>query len=71
MNGTIRSYDRRRGAGLIIPENGGPDIFVHISALERAGLRDLSTGDRVSFDIQTDRALKRSFAANLALLAPI
>jgi cold shock protein len=68
MNGAVKSYDPRRGAGLLSPDRGGADIVVYVSELERAGLVTLSPGDRFSFDVKTDRALGRSFAVNLAAL---
>lgn len=66
--GIVKSFDARKGSGLITPDDGGPDLFVHVSEVERAGLARLSAGDRLSYDTQTDRALQRSFATNLALL---
>lgn len=66
--GIVKTFDRRQGWGYITPEGGGADVFVHVSAIERAGLSDLSAGARVRFDVQTDRARGKSFAANLSLL---
>jgi len=51
-NGTVKFFNHTKGYGFIAPEDGGKDIFVHISALERAGLPPLNEGDRVSFDIE-------------------
>ncbi|GAM98637.1 cold shock protein CspA [alpha proteobacterium U9-1i] len=68
--GAVRSFDGKRGAGFIAPDDGEPDIFVHSAEVERAGIARLKAGDRVSYDVQTDRALKRSFATNLVLLPP-
>ncbi len=65
--GIVRSFDARKGAGYISPDSGGVDVFVHISAVEQAGLSGLSAGERVSYDLQTDRARSRSYAVNLAL----
>lgn len=65
MKGVVRSYDARRGAGLIAPDQGGPDIPVHVSEVERAGFNGLVSGERLVFDVQTDPALGRSFAVNL------
>jgi CspA family cold shock protein len=64
--GAVKSYDPRRGMGLISPDRGGADVAVFASELERAGFSELVSGDRISFDVQTDRALRRSFAVNLA-----
>lgn len=67
MIGAVKSYDSRKGAGQITPDDGGPDVYFHVSALERAGLLAPAPGDRLTFDVQTDRTLQRSFAVNLAL----
>lgn len=68
MKGAVKSYDSRRGAGLLTPDRGGADVVVYVSELERAGWVTLSPGERLSFDVKTDRALGRSFAVNLAAL---
>jgi cold shock protein len=68
MNGVVRRYDVRRGVGQIARDSDDAEVFVHVSELERAGLSSLSIGDRVSFDVQTDRLLKRSHATNLQML---
>jgi CspA family cold shock protein len=67
--GIVRSFDARKGSGMIAPDEGGADVFVHASAVERAGLAGLSVGDRVRYDLQIDRALGRSYAINLVLAA--
>ena len=64
--GTVKWFDNRKGFGFIQPEAGGKDVFVHISAVERAGLRGLNEGQRVSFEIQNERG--RSAAVNLKVL---
>lgn len=66
--GIVKSFDSRKGSGFITPDDGGPDLFVHVSEVERAGIARLTAGERLSYDIQTDRALQRSFATNLALI---
>jgi cold shock protein len=66
--GTVKSFDRRKGSGLIAPDGGGADVFVHVSAVERAGLPNIEAGDRLRFDTQTDRMREKSFATNLVLL---
>lgn len=65
--GTVKWFDAQKGYGFIQPENGGPDAFVHISAVERAGLSTLSDGQRVEYELVTGRNNKAS-AENLALL---
>lgn len=54
-NGTVKFYNEQKGYGFIQPEEGGNDVFVHASALERAGLRTLREGQKVSFDTEQDR----------------
>ena len=53
--GTVKFYNDQKGYGFIQPDNGGKDVFVHATALERAGLRGLSEGQKVSFDTAEDR----------------
>ena len=65
-NGTVKWFNTEKGFGFIQPENGRKDIFVHISALERAGMSRLNDGQAVSFDIETGRDGRES-ASNLAL----
>ena len=55
INGTVKFYNDQKGFGFIQPEGGGKDVFVHATALERAGMRSLSEGQKVSFDTQEDR----------------
>ncbi len=61
--GTVKFFNTTKGFGFIAPEGGGKDVFVHASAVEMAGLRTLSEGQRVSFDIQPDA--RGSKAVNL------
>lgn len=63
--GTVKWFNATKGFGFIQPESGGADVFVHISALERAGMQSLAEGQKVQFEIvQDDRTGKRS-AGNL------
>jgi CspA family cold shock protein len=62
--GTIKWFNPDRGFGFIVPEDGGADVFVHISAVEEAGLATLNDGQKVSFDIGQDRRGKTA-AINL------
>lgn len=55
MTGTVKFYNATKGFGFITPESGGKDIFVHATALERAGLRTLNEGQRVAFDTESDQ----------------
>lgn len=61
--GTVKWFNTTKGFGFIQPEEGGPDIFVHISAVERAGLKSLNEGQRVSYEPQLERG--RTAAVNL------
>ena len=62
-NGTVKWFNAQKGYGFIQPEGGGKDVFVHISAVERAGLPSLREGQKVSFDIATERG--KTAATNL------
>lgn len=55
MIGTVKWFNPDKGFGFIQPQDGGKDVFVHISAVERAGMRTLNEGQKVSFEIVTDR----------------
>jgi cold shock protein len=63
--GTVKWFNSQKGFGFIQPENGDKDIFVHISAVERAGMSSLNEGQKVSFDIVADRRSGKSSADNL------
>ena len=52
--GTVKFYNGNKGYGFIAPDDGGKDVFVHATALERAGIHSLREGQKVSFDVQTD-----------------
>jgi cold shock protein len=54
VTGTVKFYNAQKGFGFIQPDDGGKDMFVHATALERAGMRDLVEGQKVSFDTQQD-----------------
>ena len=65
QTGTVKWFNSQRGFGFIQPDEGGNDVFVHISAVERAGLNGLNEGQKVSFDIVADRRSGKSSADNL------
>ena len=65
--GSVKWFNTTKGFGFIAPDGGKKDVFVHISAVERAGIRALNDGQKVSFDIETSRDGRES-ATNLALL---
>ena len=61
--GTVKWFNAQRGFGFIQPDNGGMDVFVHISAVGRADLRNLQEGQKVSYEVQVDRS--KEAAGNL------
>jgi CspA family cold shock protein len=63
--GTVKWFNVQKGFGFIQPDDGGKDVFVHVSAVERAGMRGLNEGQKVSFDVVTDRKTGKSAADNL------
>jgi cold shock protein len=63
--GTVKWFNATKGYGFIQPDAGGQDVFVHISAVERAGLRGLNEGQKVSYEIVADRRSGKSSADNL------
>jgi CspA family cold shock protein len=64
--GTVKFFNATKGFGFIAPEGGAKDVFVHVSAVEAAGLRSLAEGQKVSFDIQPDA--RGAKAANLKVV---
>jgi CspA family cold shock protein len=63
--GTVKWFNGQKGFGFIQPESGNKDVFVHISAVERAGMSTLNEGQKVTFDIVADRRTGKSAAENL------
>ena len=66
--GTVKWFNGQKGFGFIQPEGGGADVFVHISAVERAGLSNLNEGQKVSFELEQDRRSGKMSAAQLQAL---
>ena len=66
--GTVKWFNATKGYGFIQPENGGPDIFVHISAVERAGLRGLNEGQKVSYELEQDKRSGKMAAGALTAI---
>lgn len=64
-SGTVKWFNNQKGFGFIQPDDGSKDVFVHISAVERAGLSTLKEGQKVSFDLVADRKSGKSSAENL------
>jgi cold shock protein len=67
MAGTVKFFNGERGYGFIKPDDGGRDVFVHITAVERAGLKSLVEGQRISFDVEPDKKGKGPKAVNLVV----
>ncbi|AVF04999.1 MAG: cold-shock protein [Devosia indica] len=66
INGTVKFYNATKGFGFITPDTGGKDAFVHVSAIERAGLSTLADGQKVTYDLESGRDGRES-AINIAL----
>ena len=65
QSGTVKFFNTTKGYGFIQPDDGGKDVFVHISALERAGIPSISEGQKVSFDTEVDRRSGKTAVANI------
>lgn len=63
--GTVKWFNGQKGFGFIQPDDGGKDVFVHISAVERAGMRSLNEGQKIMFEVVADRRSGKSSAENL------
>jgi len=63
--GTVKWFNETKGYGFITPDGGGNDVFVHVSAVTRAGLRGLNEGQKVSYDLEPDRKTGKNSAVNL------
>ena len=63
--GTVNWFNATKGFGFIQPDAGGTDVFVHISAVERAGMRDLNEGQKIEYEVVADRRTGKSSADNL------
>ena len=66
--GTVKRFNAQKGFGFIQPDDGGADVFVHISAVERAGLHDLREGQKVSYELVQDRRSGKMSADQLKTL---
>ena len=65
-NGTVKFYNDQKGYGFIAPDDGGSDVFVHATALERAGMSGLSEGQKVTFDTEIDSRSGKTAVANIS-----
>jgi cold shock protein len=63
--GTVKWFNDQKGYGFIQPDSGGKDVFVHISAVERAGLRGLAEGQKISYEVEADRRTGKESAVDL------
>jgi CspA family cold shock protein len=63
--GTVKWFNSQKGFGFVQPEDGGQDVFVHISAVERAGMGSLSEGQKITYDVVADQRTGKSSAENL------
>ncbi|AQT47715.1 MULTISPECIES: cold-shock protein [Bartonella] len=66
--GTVKWFNTTKGFGFIQPDDGGADVFVHISAVERSGMNGLTEGQKVSYEVVQDRRSGKSAAGNLSAL---
>lgn len=64
-NGTVKFFNTTKGFGFIVPDDGSNDVFVHISALEKAGIRQLNDGQKVSYEVETNKG--RTSAVSIQL----
>jgi CspA family cold shock protein len=67
MAGVVKFFNAERGYGFIKPDDGARDVFVHITAVERAGLKSLNEGQRIAFDVEPDKKGKGPKAVNLVV----
>ena len=63
--GTVKWFNDQKGYGFIQPDNGGKDVFVHVSAVQRSGLQGLAEGQKITYELQTDRRTGKTSAVNL------
>ena len=67
ITGVVKFFNTTKGFGFIQPENGGKDVFIHVTALERAGIRGINEGDRLSFVLEDDKRGRGKQAAKVEL----
>ncbi len=66
--GTVKFFNHTRGFGFIEPSDGGPDVFVHISAVQRAGIPELTEGQKLNYEVEADQRSGKSAATNLEIV---
>jgi CspA family cold shock protein len=62
-NGTVKFFNTQKGYGFVAPDDGGKDAFIHVTALERAGINSLNEGDKISYELESGRDGKMSAVA--------
>lgn len=67
MSGTVKFFNAERGYGFIKPDDGGRDVFVHITAVEHAGLKSLNEGQQIAYEVEPDKKGKGPKAVNLVI----
>ena len=68
QNGTVKFFNQAKGYGFVSPEDGGKDVFVHITAVQRSGIPELSEGLKISFEVQEDQRGRGPQAVDLQLI---
>jgi CspA family cold shock protein len=68
--GTVRFFEPKRGFGFVAPDDGGADIFIHISAVEASGLKSLNRDDFIEFDVERDSRTGKFIATNIEVVFP-
>lgn len=68
QTGTVKFFNQAKGYGFVSPEDGGKDVFVHVTAVQRAGIPELAEGQRISFEVQADKRGRGPQAVDLQLL---
>ena len=66
-NGTVKWFNETKGFGFIAPDEGGADVFVHISAVQRSGLTGLNENDKVSYELETDKMRGKTSAVDIKM----
>ncbi len=68
QNGLVKFFNQAKGYGFVSPEDGGKDVFLHVTAVQRAGIPELAEGQRISFEVQADKRGRGPQAVDLQLL---
>ena len=68
QQGTVKFFNQAKGYGFVSPEDGGKDVFVHVTAVQRAGIPELAEGQKISFEVQADKRGRGPQAVDLQLL---